>query len=200
MERPNITCSPKIPHSEHEKHIINSEIEKLVQKEIIIKGEREDNDFISTVFTREKKDGSFRTILNLKCLNKFIKYKYFKMESLRDVFKIIKLGVWLVSVDVKDAFFAVHVHKSYQFFFKFEWFKGFYKFIGMRNGFSEAIRIFTKILKPVFGYLRQEVYLSVIFVDGFYLQGNTERECLENIEATVNLLIKLGFKISFKTY
>ena len=34
--------------------------------------------------------------------------------------------------------------------------------------------IFTKILRPAFGYLRQEGYLSVIFVDDSYLQGNIE--------------------------
>ena len=65
----------------------------------------------------------------------------------------------------------------------------------MSNGYSEAVRIFTKILKSVFEYLRQEGYLSVIFVDDSYLQGNADSECLENIEVTVNLLMKLGFKI-----
>ena len=37
MERENITCSPKIPHSELEKRMINAEIEKLLQKGVIIK-------------------------------------------------------------------------------------------------------------------------------------------------------------------
>ena len=195
MESPNIICSPKILHSELEKCIINVEIEKLLQKGVIIKCGREENNFASTVFTRDKKDGSFRTILSLKCLNKFVKYTHFKMESLKDVFKIIKEGVWMASVDLKDAFFTVPVHKSHQNYFKFEWFQGFYKFIGMPNGYTEARRIFTKILRPVFGYLRQEGYLLVIFVGDSYLQGNTESECLENIEVTVNLPIKLGFKI-----
>ena len=71
MERSNITCSPKIPHSEYQKPIRKAEIEKLLQKGLTTKCEREDNDFVSTAFTREK-DGSFRNILNLKCLNKFV--------------------------------------------------------------------------------------------------------------------------------
>ena len=33
------------------------------------------------------------------------------MESLNDAFKIIKKGVWMASVDLKDAFFAMRVHK-----------------------------------------------------------------------------------------
>ena len=47
IERPSITCSPKTTHSEHEKRIINAEIEKLLQKGVIIKCGREDNDFVS---------------------------------------------------------------------------------------------------------------------------------------------------------
>ena len=39
------------------------------------------------------------------------------MESLNDVFKIIKKGVWMASVDLKDAFFTVPVHKMHQQFF-----------------------------------------------------------------------------------
>ena len=34
---------PKKPHSEHEKHTINAKIEKFLQKEVIVKCEREDN-------------------------------------------------------------------------------------------------------------------------------------------------------------
>ena len=52
----------------------------------------------------------------------------------------------MVSVDLKDAFFPVSVHKSHQKYF--EWFRGFYKFIGMPNGYSEAMRILTKIFGP----------------------------------------------------
>ena len=76
------------------------------------------------------------------------------MESLKDVFKITKQGVWKASVDLKGAFFTVPVHKSHQKYFKFKWLQGFYKFIGMPNGYSEAMRIFTKILRPVLGYLK----------------------------------------------
>ena len=50
-------------------------------------------------------------------------------------------------------------------------------------------------MDPAFGYLRQDGHFSVIFVDDSYLQRNTESECLENIQVTVNLLIKLEFKI-----
>ena len=186
---------PKIPHNAEEKSIINLEINKLLKKGVITKCQKEEDDFISTVFIREKKDGTFRTILNLKYLNEFVEYKHFKMESLEDVFKIIKKDVWVASVDLKDAFFTIPVHILHQKYFKFEWFNQFYKFLGMPNGYSDAMRIFTKMLKPVFGYLRKQGHLSVVFVDDSNLQADTEQECIKNINATVNILTMLGFTI-----
>ena len=129
------------------------EINKLLKKGVITKCEKEQDDFISTVFTREKEDGTFRTILNLKYLHEFVEYKHFQMESLEDVFKIIKKDVWMTSADLNDAFFTIYVHIFHQKCFKFEWFNQFYKFLGMPKGYSDAMRTFTKMLKPIFGYL-----------------------------------------------
>ena len=101
----------------------------------------------------------------------------------------------MVSVDLKDAFFTIPINETYQKYFMFEWLEKNYKFIAMLNGFSDAMRVFTKVSKPVYAYLRQQGYMSVIFVDDSYLQGDTKQECLQNIEATVSLLESLGFAI-----
>ena len=68
---------------------------------------RKSVDFISTYFARKNKSGTFRFILNLKCLNDFAMYKYFKMESILGVFKIIKEDVWMAIVDLKDDSFTM---------------------------------------------------------------------------------------------
>ena len=67
-ERPRNICVPEIQHSTKEIEIINSESQKLLDKAnkgVTVQCDREPNDFVSTVFTRENKDGSSRTILNL---------------------------------------------------------------------------------------------------------------------------------------
>ena len=88
----------------------------------------------------------------------------------------------MASVDLKDAFFTVPAHISHQKYFKFGWFQNFYKFLGTPNGSSDAMCIFTKILKPVFGYLRNQGHISVIFVDDSYLQGDTKHECMNKLQ------------------
>ena len=92
-----------------------------MHKRVSIECSRETGDFVSTVFTKQNKDGTFRTILNLKYLNEFFQYQHFKMDSLLDVFEIIKPNAWMTSVDLKDAFFTVSIHESHKQLFKFGW-------------------------------------------------------------------------------
>ena len=63
------------------------------------------------------------------------------------------------------------------------------------NGYSDAMRVFTKVLKPAFSYLREIEYVSVVYIDDSYLQDETFEECLQNITKTVRLLQSLGFTI-----
>ena len=49
-------------------NIINSEIQKLKSKTVILNTDKRTGGYISGVLTRSKKDGSHRMILNLKNL------------------------------------------------------------------------------------------------------------------------------------
>ena len=63
----------------------------------------------------------------------------------------------------------------------------------MPNGYGPAMRIFTKITKVPFGYLRSQGHNSVVYVDNSYLQGDTYLSCLANILDTIKLLREVGF-------
>ena len=65
----------------------------------------------------------------------------------------------------------------------------------MTNRYSDAVGVSTKALKPGFSYRREIGYLSVVYVDDSYLQGETFEECLQNITEIVKLLQSLGFTI-----
>ena len=73
-----------------------------------------------------------------------------------------------------------------------------YKFLRLPNRYSEAMRIFTKILKLPFLVLRKQGLLSVTFLGDSYLQGATKSQCNQNVNATINLLTSLRFTIHTK--
>ena len=75
------------------------------------------------------------------------------------------------------------------------WYQKFCKYLGMPNGYSDAMRVFTKMLKPPFATLLKQGFISVIFIDDSYLQERTRGKCLENVHKTVSLLASLGVTI-----
>ena len=78
---------------------------------------------------------------------------------------------------------------------RFQWQEHCHTFRGMPNWYTEAVRVFTKLLKPSFSILRSYGYLSVVFVDLSYLQGHTFSTCEDSVNSTVDLLQFLGFTI-----
>ena len=121
LEEPARNICHNIPITKPEKQIISDEIQKLLQKKVIYLCMREEGDFMSSIFTREKRDSSYRMILNLKQLSKHTEYEHFKMESLQSVLNIIRPHCWIASVDLKDAFYAAPIHQDHQKFLKFKW-------------------------------------------------------------------------------
>ena len=69
----NIRCSS------NDRNIISTKIFKLLSKRVLELTLRSPGDFISNIFIRPKKDGSYRMILNLKPLNEFVDYHHFKI-------------------------------------------------------------------------------------------------------------------------
>ena len=65
----------------------------------------------------------------------------------------------------------------------------------MPNKHSDAMRVFTKILKPPCATLRKQGFISVIFIDGFCLQGTTRDEYPVNMHESVSSQERLGFTI-----
>ena len=63
--------------------ILDTEIQKLLQKEVVIKTDIQTGDYFSKLFARKKKNGTYRTSLNLKSLYEECFTEYSKMESIK---------------------------------------------------------------------------------------------------------------------
>ena len=135
--------------SDTEIQIIESEIAKLLNKGVIVQAVREDGDFRSPIFIREKKDGSYHLILNLKALTKTITYHHFKMDTLILVVKLMRPNCFMATINLKDAYYSVPVSEEHQKFFKFHWKGKYYKFTCFPNGLCFCPRKFTKLIKPM---------------------------------------------------
>ena len=172
--------------------IIDEEIQKLLDKGVIVPCRHEIGEYLSPIFVTEKKDGSFRMILNLKSLNQHVEYQHFKMDSVWTAIRLMTTNCYMASIDLKDAYFSVPIAKSHQKLLKFEWNNVLYKFTCFPNGLACCHRKFTKIIKPVFSTLRQLGHLSTNYIDDSCLFGQDWDDCAQNVIDTVKILDTLG--------
>lgn len=187
--------SGNILFSSKEKEIIDLEIDKLKLKGVIEETFHSDGEFISPIFLRRKKDNSYRLILNLKEFNQNVEYYHFKMENLQHAIRLMQKGCFMASMDLKDAYYSVPFAKEHRKYLRFRWNGKLFQFTCLPNGLSIGPRRFTKILKPVYAYLRKMGHVNVGYIDDSFLQGETFEECKQNVSDTVDLFSTLGFLI-----
>ena len=196
-EQPLQTITPYQRHfNVSETVAIESEIQNLLQKAVIAESFVSFDQFISPIFVREKKNGSYRLICNLQDLNQYITNHHFKMESLQRAIQMITKNCYMASIDLKDAYYCVPIAFEYQKYLKFMWNSKLYCYLACPMGLCVSPRIFTKLLKPVFATLRRQGHQSVIYIDDMYLQGHSIESCHDNVKATAELLMRLGFVIN----
>ena len=188
---------PKFPKfTERETALIESEIKKLISKGAVTEVSPCDNDFISTVFLVPKKTGDFRPVINLKPLNQFVEKIHFKMENIRMALNCISPGDFMVSIDLKDAYFSVPIFQPHRKYLRFLWNFKRYEFTCLPFGYSLAPRVFTKIFKPVIAYFRFLGFRFIIFIDDPILIVSSYDECLQQLEVLKQTLCELGFTVN----
>ena len=122
---------PPLNFSPVETEIIDAEISKLLSKGVIVNTTREPNDYVSRIFTRTKKDGNYRMIINLKTFNESLKFKHCTLESIKDALDLITEGCYFGSVDLKDACYSIPIHENYQKYLKLSFSQSLSQTLGM---------------------------------------------------------------------
>lgn len=201
VELSKVPCQNYVPSqikfSDLEMAQIDEELHRFLECGIIEKvHDTETNEFISNIFTRPKKDGKIRVILNLKQFNdKFMEHIHFKMETLKAAIDAMRPNCFFGSVDLSEAFYSVPIKSQDRKYFRFIFKNQKYQFTSLVMGLATSPRVFTKILKPVFAHLRSKGFISTAYIDDSCLQGSSFEECYNNIYSTVKLMDSLGFTV-----
>lgn len=113
------------------------------------------------------------------------------METLESVLSSVRRNSFFVSIDLKDAFLSVPVNKNHRKYLKFIW-------NALIFGLASAPIVYTKIMKPVFAYLRQQGISSFYYIDDSLIEANSFDACKSNAEFLVKLLNDLGFSVNME--
>ena len=122
--------------------------------------------FFSQIFLVKKKEGGQRPIMNLKCLNSFVKTKHFKMEGLHILPHFIQQNDWMIKMDLKDACLQIPIHQESQ---QLQWKDKIINSSVSQFRLTPAPRVFSKVMKPVLRILRHLGIRSVIYLDNLLI-------------------------------
>lgn len=120
------------------------------------------------------------------------------MENLSMALDLLSPHCWLAKIDLKNAFYSLAMRKRDRAFLRFTWEEEIYEFLRMPNGFSQAPRVFTKVLKPVVAHLRSQGIMLVLYLDDILIISATLDEARSHLSQVKILLTHLGFTLNLE--
>lgn len=170
-----------------ERKLLHDAIATLEDKNVIELCEEESFQFISNVFLVPKPNGKARVILDLSRFNDSVEKVHFKMDNLHTATNIIVPGVFMTSIDLQDAYFTFPISVKDRKFLKFRWEGKLWRFIGLPMGITCALFYFTKLITPIFAYMRRKGNQCFPYLDDSFIFGFSEDECKASTLTLFNL-------------
>ena len=153
--------------------------------------------FYSRLFTVPKSSGGLRPVIDLSVLNRFIWCPHFQMETAVSIKSAIRLGEWVTSVDLSDAYLHVPLAPTIRKYFRFVVRGQVLQFKVLPFGLCTAPREFTKILQPVLQDLRSKGVRVHAYLDDWAIRASSKQQSHASTSMTVNSLEELGWLINY---
>ncbi|KAL8590051.1 hypothetical protein ACOMHN_034282 [Nucella lapillus] len=190
------TPPPHRSSSAEKEAVIQSEITLMLQKGAIQELHDPGPGFYSRLFVVPKPNGSWRPILDLSPLNKFIRDMKFRMESTSSIRESIRSGDWAASIDLKDAYFHINIAQAHRKYLRFVWRGRTFQFKALPFGLSLAPFVFTKVCTEVASLARTRAIRLRCYLDDWVILAETQELCQMHVLHLRNLCLCLGFLLN----
>ena len=150
--------------------------------------------FYSRLFLVEKASGGWRPVIDLSHLNEFVQLTRFKMETVASVLLSVREGDFLASLDLKDAYFQIPIHRSSRKLLRFTSEGTVYQFRTLCFGLLTAPQVFAVVSASTHSHgVRLLRYL-----DNWLVLSSSEQEAKQAVQSLLSLCHTLGIMINEK--
>ena len=129
--------------------------------------------FYSHLFVVWKTSGSWRPVIDLSHLNRFVDVSPFQMETIQSVLLSVRQKDWMASIDLKEAYLQVLVHPASRHFLCFVFRDKVYQFKALCFGLSTAPQVFTRVMAPVSAILHSMGIRMRRYLDDWLVQSSS---------------------------
>ena len=148
--------------------------------------------FYSLLFVVWKTSGSWRPVIDLSHLIRFVDVSHFQMETIQSVLLSVRQGDWMASIDLKEAYLQVPVHPASRHVLRFMFRGTVYQFKALCFGLSTAPQVFTRVMAPVSAILHSLGIRMRRYLDDWLVQSSSRESLHEDLQTVLQLCRELG--------
>ena len=152
--------------------------------------------FYSRFFVVWKTSGSWRPVIDLSHLNRFLASSPFKMETIQSVLLSVHPGDWMVSIDLKEAYLQIPVHPESRNYLWFVAFGRVYQFRALCFGLASAPQVFTCVMAPVLSILHSMGIRLCRYLDDWLIQSSSWEAVLRDLRVVLDLCMALRIVVN----
>ena len=129
-------------------------------------------------------------------MNSYVWKEHFKFEDWRVAFEYLIPGGYMFKFDISSAYHHIDIHSSHQTFLGFSWEGKFYVFSVLPFGLTSAPFVWTKCLRSVVKFVRENGIYLVLFLDDGWGVNRSFSLTEENAKFVKDVLQNAGFLIN----
>ena len=152
--------------------------------------------FYSRLFVVWKTSGSWRPVIDLSHLNRFVDVSHFQMETIQSVLLSVRQGDWMASIDLKEAYLQVPIHPSSRHLLRFVFRDRVYQFKALCFGLSTAPQVFTRVMAPVSAILHSMGIRMRRYLDDWLVQSSSRASLVRDLQTVLGLCHELGIVVN----
>ena len=152
--------------------------------------------FYSRLFVVWKTSGSWRPVIDLSHLNRFVDVSHFQMETIQSVLLSVRQGDWMASIDLKEAYLQVPVHPASRHLLRFVFRDNVYQFKALCFGLSTALQVFTRVMAPVSAILHSMGIRMRRYLDDWLVQSASREFLVQDLQTVLHLCHELGIVVN----
>ena len=199
---PPLSAAP-IPMSSYSPNSIKGAALEEVTLGLIVKGAVElaplpSPGFYSCLFVVWKTSGSWRPVINLSHLNRFVDVSHFQMETIQSALLSVRQGDWMASIDLKEAYLQVPVHPDSRHFLRFVFRDRVFQFKALCFGLSTAPQVFTRVITPVSAMHHSMGIRMRRYLDDWLVQSSSQASLLRDLQTVLQLCHELGIVVNLQ--